>query len=472
MGIDLKNLPWAGNVYNQLESLVQDVDEFMSQDPVKLVENQMQNVGTNFKRIYSNVLQDLFRFEDIGDIGSPKSQSVDPTCIDEEQPSVNQDSVDNTENSDAPLPIECTPLHADSSQESETCQQHLREHEHSETVIMNEIFTETSSQCDENSKLAIEKEQGKEQGVFNERKGDDGPSIEGEWVPNNIPSCRLSLSEIQLRLLLAYSSFDPYYDEYIDLYAPQAEEEGYSLEMDLPIDLADGTLCRKFSMKDTFDSSSSIQLPEIVNCDDDDEEMGFTKSTYSTSTKCSYTLAIERPENISRFPAEPDDFAYERKIEDMLPSFLLSELYGGSSFPTDRPDSPLGSFETRHEQSYEHDQSETAVIPSETGTSSEFGVGIDDDNMETVNLSPKVKHNATSVGSNVDLAHSAPRRRKDFKYFKNVIQGAFTSQKRLTKEYEHLAVLHGEIDLESSQNFEASSITIHSVKSESDWELL
>ncbi|KAL9145804.1 hypothetical protein ABFS82_13G067900 [Erythranthe guttata] len=428
MGIDLKNLPWAGNVYNQLESLVQDVDEFMSQDPVKLVENQMQNVGTNFKRIYSNVLQDLFRFEDIGDIGSPKSQSVDPTCIDEEQPSVNQDSVDNTENSDAPLPIECTPLHADSSQESETCQQHLREHEHSETVIMNEIFTETSSQCDENSKLAIEKEQGKEQGVFNERKGDDGPSIE--------------------------------------------EEEGYSLEMDLPIDLADGTLCRKFSMKDTFDSSSSIQLPEIVNCDDDDEEMGFTKSTYSTSTKCSYTLAIERPENISRFPAEPDDFAYERKIEDMLPSFLLSELYGGSSFPTDRPDSPLGSFETRHEQSYEHDQSETAVIPSETGTSSEFGVGIDDDNMETVNLSPKVKHNATSVGSNVDLAHSAPRRRKDFKYFKNVIQGAFTSQKRLTKEYEHLAVLHGEIDLESSQNFEASSITIHSVKSESDWELL
>ncbi|KAL8032031.1 hypothetical protein ABFX02_13G067500 [Erythranthe guttata] len=374
MGIDLKNLPWAGNVYHQLESLVQDVDEFMSQDPVKLVENQMQNVGTNFKRIYSNVLQDLFRFEDIGDIGSPKSQSVDPTCIDEEQPSVNQDSVDNTENSDAPLPIECTPLHADSSQESETCQQHLREHEHSETVIMNEIFTETSSQCDENSKLAIEKEQGKEQGVFNERKGDDGPSIE--------------------------------------------EEEGYSLEMDLPIDLADGTLCRKFSMKDTFDSSSSIQLPEIVNCDDDDEEMGFTKSTYSTSTKCSYTLAIERPENISRFPAEPDDFAYERKIEDMLPSFLLSELYGGSSFPTDRPDSPLGSFETRHEQSYEHDQSETAVIPSETGTSSEFGVGIDDDNMETVNLSPKVKHNATSVGSNVDLAHSAPRRRKDFKYFK------------------------------------------------------
>ncbi|KAL7087563.1 hypothetical protein ACP275_13G075000 [Erythranthe tilingii] len=441
MGIDLKNLPWAGSVYHQFESLVQDVDEFMSQDPVKLVENQMQNVGTNFKRLYSNVLQDIFRFEDIGDIGSPKSQSVDPTCIDEEQPLVNQDSVDNTENSDAPLPIESKPLHADSSQESETG---------------------TSSQCDENSKLAIEKEQG----VFNERKGKDDPSIEGEWVPNNIPSCRLSLSEIQFRLLLAYSSFDPYYDEYIGLYASQAVEEDYSLVMDLAIDLADGTPCRNFSMKDTFDSSSSIQLPEIVSCDDDDEivscddddeEMGFTKSTYSTSTKCS---------------AEPDDFAYERKIEDMLPSFLLSELYGGSSFSTDRPDSLHGSFQTSHEQPYEHGQSETAIIPSETGTSSEFGVGIDDDNMETVNLSPKVKHNATSVGSNVDLSHSAPRRRKDFKYFKNVIQGAFTSRKRLTKEYEHLAVLHGEIDLESSQNFEASSITVHSVKSESDWELL
>ncbi|KAL7087564.1 hypothetical protein ACP275_13G075000 [Erythranthe tilingii] len=397
MGIDLKNLPWAGSVYHQFESLVQDVDEFMSQDPVKLVENQMQNVGTNFKRLYSNVLQDIFRFEDIGDIGSPKSQSVDPTCIDEEQPLVNQDSVDNTENSDAPLPIESKPLHADSSQESETG---------------------TSSQCDENSKLAIEKEQG----VFNERKGKDDPSIE--------------------------------------------VEEDYSLVMDLAIDLADGTPCRNFSMKDTFDSSSSIQLPEIVSCDDDDEivscddddeEMGFTKSTYSTSTKCS---------------AEPDDFAYERKIEDMLPSFLLSELYGGSSFSTDRPDSLHGSFQTSHEQPYEHGQSETAIIPSETGTSSEFGVGIDDDNMETVNLSPKVKHNATSVGSNVDLSHSAPRRRKDFKYFKNVIQGAFTSRKRLTKEYEHLAVLHGEIDLESSQNFEASSITVHSVKSESDWELL
>lgn len=66
-----------------------------------------------------------------------------------------------------------------------------------------------------------------------------------------------------------------------------------------------------------------------------------------------------------------------------------------------------------------------------------------------------------------------------------LIKDAFTSRKRLSKEYEHLAILYGDIDIESSQHFRPSSVPsspnsfildmgLHSSQEmcDADWELL
>lgn len=66
-----------------------------------------------------------------------------------------------------------------------------------------------------------------------------------------------------------------------------------------------------------------------------------------------------------------------------------------------------------------------------------------------------------------------------------LIHGAFTSRKRITKEYEQLAIMYGDIDVESKQHFTQSSVSsflntaLHVEEtqssqelSENDWQLL
>ncbi|KAL3509223.1 hypothetical protein ACH5RR_028624 [Cinchona calisaya] len=57
--MDVKGLAWIGNVYDKFEAMCLEMEEVMYEDTVKFVENQVQTVGANVKRFYSEVMEDL-----------------------------------------------------------------------------------------------------------------------------------------------------------------------------------------------------------------------------------------------------------------------------------------------------------------------------------------------------------------------------------------------------------------------------
>lgn len=55
----IRSKSWVGNIYHKFEAVCQEVDEFVTKDTVKYVENQVQSVGANMKKLYSGVVQDF-----------------------------------------------------------------------------------------------------------------------------------------------------------------------------------------------------------------------------------------------------------------------------------------------------------------------------------------------------------------------------------------------------------------------------
>ncbi|KAK4576983.1 hypothetical protein RGQ29_027485 [Quercus rubra] len=58
MDLNRKGITWVGNFFQKLEAVCQEVDDIVSKDTVKYVENQLQNMGGNVKKFYSDVVQD------------------------------------------------------------------------------------------------------------------------------------------------------------------------------------------------------------------------------------------------------------------------------------------------------------------------------------------------------------------------------------------------------------------------------
>ncbi|KAI3818819.1 hypothetical protein L1987_12640 [Smallanthus sonchifolius] len=57
--MDLKGIAWVGHIYQRFEAMCLEVEEAMSQETAKYVENQVQTVGAGMKRFCSDVMQDL-----------------------------------------------------------------------------------------------------------------------------------------------------------------------------------------------------------------------------------------------------------------------------------------------------------------------------------------------------------------------------------------------------------------------------
>ncbi|KAK6157334.1 hypothetical protein DH2020_011582 [Rehmannia glutinosa] len=548
MDLNFKSKLWAGNIYHQFESICQDVDDFMSKDTVKFVENQVQSVGISVKRLYSNVVQDILPLS--GDIAKPKSQSVDgeqvdtrdhvnivadittnPTSVNGKQLSENQGSIDTFRNSDASLPIEVDhvteftrPPCADPSLEAKTnldvrkdcdaliCNDIDNGVEENITRVLiqvaadsnpdNEIFSEASDEDCKNSTPTVAfspHEEGlitvkMERRGFNHQKEKKGFSDETEW-------CSLiSSSDLLFGSKLPVVE-DPNSDENGSLSdptvaSPHKVNEDNSLMMDSSdpsdSDVAQRALEKYMSLCERISTKDGIfRVFEDFSCDGEEEkEMGERSSTCSSSPKSSNISDatsenfIKKAKNICHSHAESNGCGYnistpsstteadETKAVDLLPAFLFFESKD-NAFHTDGS----GFVGASYEQHYKDGRSGIVISPSETGNTYEFGFGDGDLNMETVDLSPDAKHDEKSVVLNGNFVH----RRRNFRYYKD----ALTSRKRLSKEYEHLAILYGDIDFESRQHFESSSVpsspntSVHAVRtpsfqemSESEWELV
>ncbi|KAL6975468.1 hypothetical protein U1Q18_024263 [Sarracenia purpurea var. burkii] len=147
---------------------------------------------------------------------------------------------------------------------------------------------------------------------------------------------------------------------------------------------------------------------------------------------------------------------------------------------TDDAATLVGSYESRHEYCYEFTQLEALVSSMEIGEADDCRVDIADPSMETIELSDKVKLDEGCVVVDNKLLYPVSCRAQRHRSYKKILQDAFASKKRIRKEYEQLAILYGDIDIESSQQAGQKLLlpSLDSKKSPSqdlcdlEWELL
>ncbi|XP_074345730.1 uncharacterized protein LOC141684589 isoform X1 [Apium graveolens] len=57
--MDFRGASWVGDIYQKFEAMCMEVEETICEDAVKFVESQVHNVGSNMKKFYTDVMQDL-----------------------------------------------------------------------------------------------------------------------------------------------------------------------------------------------------------------------------------------------------------------------------------------------------------------------------------------------------------------------------------------------------------------------------
>ncbi|XP_057766439.1 uncharacterized protein LOC130986909 isoform X2 [Salvia miltiorrhiza] len=534
MDFNFKNKLWAGNIYHQFESICKDVDGFVNKDTVKFVGNQVQSVGLSVKRLYSDVVQDILPLS--GDTAKPEQQlaageKVDmqdhvsitgtgatSTSADEMQLAKNQVSNDHKVRISKPADVT----------EAQTCQYlteqgdvMVQNREESISAEMNvtkdlkpvtvnssydsEFFSGKSYEDISSSPAFSAHEEGstsieEEIRDFNQQKEDEGFSDDTMHLSDTSSTAWLSKSTLVE---------DPYLDVNGSLSSPPVPVSIHKVDqdncplMDSPLpptcDVDDGAqekysaLSKSCSTKDdSVDLSTSVQSSEHMFpyyfCNEKEEKIALMPSTSCTSLKSSITTEStsadlsKEAENIlhsrSSNSSVSDCCTYNITAASSIkvdgdPAFLMME---SNELHTDRSESVDGSFESEHEEHYKNGHSKIVMSPSET---------VGDLDLENVDLSSNVKHDGGSVILYSNFAAAGSYRRKNFRYYKKLIQGAFTSQKRLTKEYEHLAIMYGNIDVESNQHYKPSSLfsspytALHAERtqssremSENEWELL
>ncbi|KAI8025632.1 hypothetical protein LOK49_LG02G02937 [Camellia lanceoleosa] len=77
MDLKFKGKRWVGNIFQKFEAMCQEVDDFVSQDTVKYVENQVHTVGDSVKKFCSDVVHDLIP-SSLVEPGNHEAQAVSP----------------------------------------------------------------------------------------------------------------------------------------------------------------------------------------------------------------------------------------------------------------------------------------------------------------------------------------------------------------------------------------------------------
>ncbi|XP_016489450.1 uncharacterized protein LOC107809340 isoform X2 [Nicotiana tabacum] len=124
---------------------------------------------------------------------------------------------------------------------------------------------------------------------------------------------------------------------------------------------------------------------------------------------------------------------------------------------------------------YPSSQLKALMCPAEIGCLNDCCIDLP--GMETIDLTDKGKQESCVLVDN-KLQRTVSFRPRKYKSYKELIQEAFASRKRLIKEYKQLAVLYADVDAETSKHTELPSLPspcLHSTESsisESGWELL
>ncbi|XP_050370100.1 uncharacterized protein LOC126788172 [Argentina anserina] len=166
-------------------------------------------------------------------------------------------------------------------------------------------------------------------------------------------------------------------------------------------------------------------------------------------------------------------FSKNKDKDGRLSSFSSSlSVAEGTSRITETipPTVPCGKQQVKICESFQHN---TAITSSDTECLDELSSDIAYCHMESIDLHDKVQIQEKCVNVEDSVLRAISRRARKQRSYKKQIQDAFTSKKRLVKEYEQLAVWFGDVSLNPSQEVTSSkdnSGTHHA--GDSEWELV
>ncbi|KAJ4847167.1 hypothetical protein Tsubulata_009138 [Turnera subulata] len=483
-----KGMNWVGNIYHKFETICHEVDSIVSQDTVKFVENQVQTVGVNMKKLYSNVIQDLMPpVKSKAQVVALKTSDPRGTCFKPVDPEDYGLAA-----AESQTPVEPTSRDAERKQfdnssdkghlvkQLSSCDLKLYEGVAAELIPEKMHF----ASADQNSGMSTEVD------AFDEM-------LESTPTESFQASCAFTNHNHDNACAFLYdvplsTSFD---EEHLS-----SQEVGTLFH-----DPAD----HSFNVSYASSAHDLPEMPSSILSADRIIEFQFSNTSSARAESDMPSLAFpsaqkilekEIPTSSSSLLTENQSQSENRLDNDITivvpcsnPSNVASHDFDGSIMLSFSTSCPTESCKMKKKGL----ALSTPVLSLESLGSSDkssYVVGdILDSQMENIDLTDTRKLEDICVTVNNSLLYEVSRRtRKSRSYkpntlsvcsFKKKIQDSFTSKKRLVKEYEQLAILYDDLDTVPGQDplqRRLSSGTTISLQSDSplhqmhdsEWELL
>ncbi|KAF2286102.1 hypothetical protein GH714_010363 [Hevea brasiliensis] len=499
MDLKSKGIAWVGNIYQRIETICHEVDNIVNQDTVRYVENQVHTMGENMKKFYSDV-QDLIppivdpvRCE--AQVVALKANAAVSTYI--------KSSIGVEEDHGHTIPIKQSLLEPSDFDNVEN----QPGNELSEHHFVNQSDTPTSGESLEGAESDSAPGKIDDVSPSNELSGHDlctpplnsikyfnfWGSIEGaqfDSAPTKIDDIStngnsdFSTKEIAIKdksnAPEAFESIAPHEKESFNA-SLSSEFTSYSDE-NMRVSMSEFSPASSLRGEEFQSPQKVEEVCYISAAADDSDSLSDVSSAVALSE-----MAVSVASSCGSIFTEPRTLP-ENSFNDVLTkvvSYGNPAIVGGHY--SDSSNVLLSSMSasvisSNREVVAGHTCSSSVLSLESTGCSnysSNFSDGITDSGMETIDLSDKVKLDDSCVFVDNSMLYEVSRRSRKLRSFKD----AFTSKKRLSKEYEQLAIWYGDPDIEASEDTlhdqlqSSSTITldadcqIHHIN-DSEWELL
>lgn len=526
---------WVGNIYHKFEAVCQEVDEFVTKDTVKYVENQVQNVGANMKRLYSGVVPDFFipvddhvKREAQAVNGKPKhavganTSSVTGTAQNpiKEQLFLDQYADNSLESHNPSTSTELEGVIASEEAEIDLsvgnecataiCKNSCKVFKENITKEEALVDDEPSTSKDRVSSESYSDKDSKDTMCYSFSDDDKWSSDATESI-SNVSTTLTNLhdnvtSEDQLASKESSSVTENFLPQTSaltsDIPPTSPNDAGFGVSMTVCKSSLDDVTCvskessTTWALKDapsTFQSSELV-LPRVLNNESMDVDAGISNSSLlaessslSTSligncmqeAESDFSISTDLSSSLSTSLASANNVVSVIPALSSTPSWTdFSEVNASSSH-----ESVGNAGSVRNDLDWcPSTQLKVLICPAEIGRMNDSSIDLP--GMETIDLTDKGKLKESCALVDNKLHNLVSFRPRKYKSYKELIQEAFASRKRLIKEYKQLAVLYADVDAETSQHVELSQLPslpspcLHSTESstcnicELGWELL
>ncbi|KAL9443863.1 hypothetical protein AB3S75_017108 [Citrus x aurantiifolia] len=505
MDLKLKSIACVGrNISQKFETMCQQVDNIVSEDTVKYVENQMQTMGASVKRFCSDVVQDFL--PPSVDHGRHEAQEVVPkrddfidTCI---------KSVTGTEENSADTLIK-------QSQEEPNPVDHLKNqlgHAVSGLYLENQLITPVSGDpVDETESDLVS---GKAVDVLAHESSDK--DIEEHAIKDKSSTSEvlelMSLGEMNLsEVSLSSDSSESNDKNAHGVVVEMAHANSVDVMECQPTQIVDAVsykfaddsvsvtdssntfaasemafsdaFCKENILETILIPSSDPRLMESKNlrdcltaetiiCTDAVDKVGCVYDSYEAIPSSTSSPIVSHEDN-------------KAEVEHINSSSVLSlESSEEEASRTNYTTSLSGMSQKTNCEFCGTAQSEASAISPDNGHSHDYGDDLDYSGMETIELCDNMELEDSCILVDNNALYAVSYRTRKLMSFKKRIQEAFVPKKRLAKEYEQLAIWFGDAymgpEQDTLQNLlpATSSATLESENSptrhicDSEWELL